>query len=101
MHTARLLATLTFLLLGFTYADPVYLGGIDMPRACAEQYGMDWFAIVTKKSCDGWKCVHSITAMKDIDTPRACVDQHGAHAYAQCGGAMGGKGVFDWRCWRD
>jgi hypothetical protein len=76
------------------------LGGIDMQRACRDQYGPT--GIATEgfgTSCNAWLCHvldgHANPPAYSIDTPQACVSQYGSGAYAVCNG-----GVYDWACYR-
>jgi len=78
-----------------------YLGGIDMSRACQDQYGAgEWYAKHwdDQNGCGDWKCFPytGYAIQRSIDTPRACVNQHGGGAWAKCTG-----GVYDWGCYRD
>jgi hypothetical protein len=83
-----------------TLAAAARLGGIDMNRACRDQYGGDWTAYVSLAGggCNAWKCAYvpGEATPRGIDTPRACVNQYGGGAYAQCNG-----GVYDWSCYRN
>jgi len=82
-----LLSTLLTLLLPTLAltAPTALLGGIDMNRACREQYGSDYLAFVDEYGCSGWKCRSNSDKNKGIDTPRACVSQYGGGATALCG----------------
>jgi hypothetical protein len=97
--TMLAITMLTLLLPIFAAAD--YLGGIDMSRACQDQYGGEWYAYVQDNNCSGWKCQarDGEATPRGIDTPRACVNQHGAGATALCGGLFPG-GAYDWGCFR-
>lgn len=77
------------------------LGGIDMNRACRDEYG-SYFSADRKgnnDSCNDWFCRNNLSGEGNqgggINTPRACVSQYGSGAYAVCNG-----GVFDWSCYR-
>jgi hypothetical protein len=76
------------------------LGGIDMNRACRDQYGGSWSAYVSLQGggCNAWRCAYSggEATPRSIDTPRACVNQYGGGAYALCY-----NGEYDWSCFRD
>jgi len=76
------------------------LGGIDMNRACRDQYGGGWVAYVQNSGCSGWKCVpgpgNGEATPRGVDTPRACGNQYGSGAYALCY-----SGEYDWSCFRD
>lgn len=77
------------------------VGGIDMQRACREEYACDdCTAVVKSKGCDGWRCKPSSGGVyASINTPKACVSQYGAGTTALCGGLFVG-GVFEWGCYR-
>jgi hypothetical protein len=94
-----MLPTLYITLLLPALAAAGRLGGIDMGRACRDQYG-DWVAYVVPggRGCNDWKCAppSGEATPRGIDTPRACVNQYGGGAYASCTG-----GVYDWGCYRN
>ena len=96
---STMLPTFYIALLIPTFASAAYLGGIDMNRACRDQYG-NWVAYVSLAGggCNAWKCAPASgeATPRGIDTPRACVNQYGTGAYAQCNG-----GEYDWGCYRN
>jgi hypothetical protein len=81
-----------------TLAAARRLGGIDMDRACKDQYGDWWATVEGKETCNSWKCYPTTgyAIQRSIDTPRACVNQYGAGAYAQCA-----INAYDWSCFRN
>ena len=93
-HTTILSAIISFGLLAAPVAAE-RLGGIDMNRACRDQYGPALYAVRGGNSCNDWYCDTNIAGGFPIDTPRACVTQYNTNAYAQCVG-----GANDWSCYR-
>jgi hypothetical protein len=83
-----------------TLAAAGRLGGIDMNRACRDQYGGNWVGYVSLAGggCNAWRCAYTVgeATPRSIDTPRACVNQYGGGAYALCY-----NGEYDWSCFRD
>jgi hypothetical protein len=74
------------------------LGGIDMGRACTQQYGQGHHAKTRGTSCNAWSCNNewqSDELSLPIDTPWACQQQYGDGVYAWCSG-----GIYDWGCFR-
>ncbi|RYN42462.1 hypothetical protein AA0113_g6698 [Alternaria arborescens] len=75
------------------------LGGIDMNRACRDQYGMGYPAGTIGNSCNDWQCILYNTNFGDlyypVDTPAACKRQYGNNVYAWCQG-----GWDKWSCYR-
>jgi hypothetical protein len=74
-----------------------YLGGIDMERACHDQYYYFYYALSYGDTCDAWSCLESTgnAPRRPIDTPAACVSQYGKGVYAACNG-----GRYGWGCFR-
>jgi len=65
------------------------LGGIDMPRACREQYAAPLTAGRVGNSCNDWRCsggYWNVGVSFDVDTPAACRSQYGSNVYAWCDG---------------
>jgi len=75
------------------------LGGIDMPRACREQYGLPLTATHSLgNSCNDWRCsggALNVGIVLNVDTPAACTRQYGSNVYAWCDG-----GWDKWSCYR-
>ena len=71
------------------------LGGIDMSRACRDQYGSAFYAVQGGSGCSDWFCDTNIVGGFPVDTPAACTRQYNTNAYAQCIG-----GATDWSCYR-
>ena len=101
-----LLTLLPLLVLPLTHALPTtststsYLndrvGGIDMNRACIEQYGIPYQATPYGHDCSAWRCVwHGIGTMYSVDTERACIDQYGPGLYSYCD-----AGAYGWGCFK-
>jgi hypothetical protein len=90
----------TTLLLPVLAAAASRLGGIDMNRACADQYGSSWGAYLFGTGCNAWKCYplpgQGYALQRGVDTPRACSNQYGGGAYALCY-----NGEYDWSCYRN
>ena len=77
-----------------------YLGGVDMQRACNEQYpGWGLKASVRDRyNAFSWRCVAPFnTSMYGIDVNRACVRQYGAGASS---GLRSTGDPYSWYCKR-
>ena len=73
-----------------------YLGGIDMNRACNEQWPRR-YAQQHGNGCDAWKCEANWDYVQlSVDVNRACSKQHGGGAYGYCT-----SGAWGWGCYRD
>ena len=73
-----------------------YLGGIDMNRACADQW-RGRYAKQYGNSCDAWKCESERDYVQlDVDVNAACSSQHGGGAYGYCT-----SGAWGWGCYRN
>jgi hypothetical protein len=107
-HTTILSAIISFGLLAMpTVAAPAVaaaaagerLGGIDMNRACKEQYfNLNVGAVRTGNTCNDWKCEGTFAGFPislNVDTPAACAKQYGTYTYAWCEG-----GWDKWSCYR-
>lgn len=75
------------------------LGGIDMPRACREQFPpYPLTAGRVGNSCNDWRCsggALNVGIVLNVDTPAACTRQYGSNVYAWCDG-----GWDKWSCYR-
>jgi len=90
------------LLLGATAAPAsasVYLGGVDMQRACDTQRpGWGLRAVVTDQhNAYSWRCVSRWGYTEGIDVNRACATQYGWGAYA---GLRDARNPYSWYCQR-
>lgn len=78
----------------------VYLGGVDMQRACNDQYGasLGLLAEVTnQRDAFSWRCTAPFDRTRGIDVNKACVTQYGRGAYA---GLRDGRNPYSWYCQR-
>ena len=77
----------------------VYLGAVDMQRACNVQYPSWGLRAVVQNQYNAysWKCVASWGYTAGIDVNRECVTQYGSGAYA---GLWNKYNAYTWFCQR-
>jgi len=97
-YTTLLGAIISVGLLVSPAAAATRLGGLDMARACRDQYADINIQISQRgDTCNDWKCRNARTGeYKPIDMNAACGRQYGGNAYGLCY-----NGVFDWPCYRN
>ncbi|CAN9079896.1 unnamed protein product [Alternaria alternata] len=72
------------------------LGGIDMNRACRDQYDAGAIGIRVGDTCNDWRCgIRYYPGVASVNTPAACTRQYGPGVYAWCSG-----GWDKWSCYR-
>jgi len=80
-------------------ARATYLGGLDMPKVCRDQYGSNSESYVKQYdlTCGAWSCTngHFNQQYLNVDMPAACARRYGQGVYAWCE-----KGMYDWGCYR-
>jgi hypothetical protein len=94
-------AILSLGLLASPAAADTWLGGLDMHRACKEQYTSGgqgqqyWVADKKGEGRSDWACYSTLYSGQSfsIDINLACKNQHGG-GYSYCT-----SGIYDWSCY--
>jgi hypothetical protein len=78
----------------------VYLGGVDMQRACNTQYPPVYglrAEVLNQRNAFSWRCTAPWDQTRGIDVNRECVTQYGGGAHA---GLRDGRNPYSWYCQR-
>ena len=86
---------LTALLLLATLTTAQRLGGIDMQRACRDQYGSVFYAVRGGNGCNDWYCDANVGLENPIDVLEACKRQYEGKVLSRCE-----AGAEGWGCWQ-